>query len=413
MASAAWACSSTPVGVSLVLLLCSLSRACSTLPPPLRSLDAVSFFSPSSWTGANCPLFTFSLGCNHFSVAFMEIRAARSVGEERSNHVLVSAGTKGTVNVLTGVLWCTIAVLLNAPRDTTAGVSLAKGLWVLALAVEWISYSVFFASGHLVKVSQEYAVSKYQTVCVMVLSATFVGAANGLDPAKLPVESRSIARISCLLGFLTFINLKVLVVDADVFDHNDHAVTKGPLRRWAWNMTQPCVIISMVSAGASMGYLLHDASGDPYTTKVLSYAMAATFSLVTLQRALHDKTRLYFKSYKVARAMDFRMAANLFGAGIAALLPWFLMGAPSVAFTASFAALSLALVGANIAAHSAMEAYLEQTSGSSAKGLYEFVTQSNSYTGEGSAVVVTGSTRRVTNTQEPKSGEGSELLSSP
>ena len=100
----------------------------------------------------------------------MEIRAARSVGEERSNHVLVSAGTKGTVNVLTGVLWCTIAVLLNAPRDTTAGVSLAKGLWVLALAVEWISYSVFFASGHLVKVSQEYAVSKYQTVCVMVLS---------------------------------------------------------------------------------------------------------------------------------------------------------------------------------------------------------------------------------------------------
>ncbi len=137
----------------------------------------------------------------------MKFRAVRSIGHYESNSLLISAGTKGTVNVPSGLLWCTISVLLSGPRETAEALSLVKNLWILALAVKWLSCSLYFASGHLMKVSQEHAVSKYQALCVMVLSATFVGAANGVDPAQLPAEDHHVARLSCLLGFLTFINL--------------------------------------------------------------------------------------------------------------------------------------------------------------------------------------------------------------
>ena len=72
----------------------------------------------------------------------------------------------------------------------------------------------------MVKISEEYRIIKYRTMCIMVLSTVLVGAANSVDPSKFGDDGEASAtRWMCLLAFLTFINLKVLVVDVDVYDH--------------------------------------------------------------------------------------------------------------------------------------------------------------------------------------------------
>ena len=169
--------------------------------------------------GRNSTNFAFALACLHVLLAIVQFRAA--IGIPKASH---SATWKGTTLVVTACLWLFVSIQLNRSWANDDEVdTVARVVWVLSIVTEWVSYSVFFAwrgGRDMVKISEEYRITKYRTVCIMVLSAVLVGAANGVDPSKFSNDDEASAtRWMCLLAFLAFINLKVLVVDVDVYDH--------------------------------------------------------------------------------------------------------------------------------------------------------------------------------------------------
>lgn len=192
----------------------------------------------------------------------------------------------------------------------------------------------------------------------MVLSAVLVGAANGIDPSKIAdVGARQTTRWCCMLAFLTFINIKVLVVDVDVYDHADHAIARGRLHRWLWNLTTPFMVMSITGAGGCCGYLLNDINGDPFNVATASYCLSGIFAIMGLQRMLHHRPRPYFLSSAVARAFDLRGFMDAVAAMCAMLLPTVLVGASSFTFLACFAGLTLVLVSGNLAVASVIGSF--------------------------------------------------------
>jgi len=254
----------------------------------------------------------------HFMIGLKNFHVAAYIEEIRT-----SATWHGVASLSACALWLVIASGVDDGHlDGTASVIMA------AVLVEPATTTIIDFLGYRVRGSENLAAQSCSGMYVSVLGA---GASiiTRLNPMSYGVEQRGNLRAAALLGFMIFINLKLVVFDLDHTDVNSdlHAAKQSPLSRVFWYTAQPLIVMSAVVMTAGYGLLLDHPTDIPSTEisrrgRVLScFGCAALIAVLLVQRLLNAVEDRVKQSRRLAAIRTFQTFMYLACAVVTAMLP--------------------------------------------------------------------------------------------